>query len=232
MQRSNTIDTLAIPDEDRHKRSDMGKNMTEQQQTATAKDKGTKKGQLLADPNVRRWFDNVARGSKITAEMRLRRLSYFCEVNKTTPMQLIKLAKNLQAITDLILDHITWMEQQHKSPGYIESMVTAVKSWLRHFDIEIRRRIKINGTESTPTLEHERVPNGKEMSEIFDRASLRAGAEISLIAKAGLRPQGLGNHDGTDGLVLGDMPDIVIKDGKAKCISIPLQIVVRKTLKS
>jgi hypothetical protein len=116
------------------------------------------------------------------------------------------------------------------APGYIESTITAVKSWLRHFDVEIKRRIKINEAESTPTLEHERVPNESEISEIFNRASLRTAIEMSLIAKAGLRPQVLGNHDGTDGLVIRDMPEIVIEDGKAMCVSIPPRITVRRTL--
>jgi hypothetical protein len=232
MKRVNTASPLALTDEDRRTvRSDVGKNMTEQiRQTTTAKYKLTKKAQLLADPDVKRWFDNTARGSKITAEMRLRRLSHFCEVHGTTPMQLVDLARDLRAITDLIQDHITWMEEQHKSPGYIESTITSIKSWLRHFDIEIRRRIKINGTDSTPTLERERVPDGKEIVEIFNRTTLRTATEISLIAKAGLRPQVLGNHDGTDGLVLGDIPDIVTENGKAMCISIPPRIMVRRTL--
>jgi hypothetical protein len=205
--------------------------MTEQQhQTTTATYKQTKKAQLLSDPDVKRWYDNTARGSKITAEMRLRRLSHFCELHTITPMQLVELAKDLRAITDLIQDHITMMEEKNKSPGYIESIVTAIKSWLRHFDIEIRRRMKINGVDSTPTLEKERVPDGKELAEILDRTSLRTAIEISLIAKAGLRPQVLGNHDGTDGLVLGDIPDLVIENGKARCISSPIQIVVRRTI--
>jgi len=158
-------------------------------------------------------------------------LSYFCEVRNIAPMELAEIAiKDLRTVTDLIQDHITWMESQSKSSGYIESMVTAIKSWLRHFDIEIKRRIKINNADSTPTLEHERVPDAKEITEIFNRSSLRTATEISLIAKAGLRPQVLGNHDGTDGLVIRDMPDIVIEDGKAVCISMPPRIIVRKNL--
>ncbi|OLB91430.1 MAG: hypothetical protein AUH25_02500 [Thaumarchaeota archaeon 13_1_40CM_38_12] len=146
-------------------------------------------------------------------------------------MQLADLAiKDLRAVTDLIQDHITWMEEQNKSPGYIESTVTAIKSWLRHFDVEIKRRIKINESESTPTLEHERVPNESEISEIFNRTSLRTAIEMSLIAKAGLRPQVLGNHDGTDGLVIKDIADIVIEDGKAMCVATPPRITIRRTL--
>ena len=233
MKRVNTTNPLAMADEDRNKvvRSDVGNKMTEQLHQRTTAKKQTKKEQLLADPDLRRWFDNIARGSPLTADVRLRRISYFCEVNKLTPMQLADLAiKDLRAVTDLIQDHITWMEEQNKSPGYIESTVTAIKSWLRHFDVEIKRRIKINESESTPTLEHERVPNESEISEIFNRTSLRTAIEMSLIAKAGLRPQVLGNHDGTDGLVIKDIADIVIEDGKTMCVATPPRITIRRTL--
>jgi hypothetical protein len=231
IERVNTTNPLSLTDEDRHKRSDMGKNMTEQIHQKTTAKKQTKKNQLLENPDLKRWYDNTARGSQLTADMRLRRISHFCEVNKLTPMQLAELAiKDLRAVTDLIQDHITWMEKQNSAPGYIESTVTAIKSWLRHFDIEIKRRIKINESDSTPTLERERVPNETEISEIFNRASLRTATEMSLIAKAGLRPQVLGNHDGTDGLVMRDISEIVIEDGKAMCVSIPPRITVRRTL--
>jgi hypothetical protein len=47
------------------------------------KRKGSKKENLLADPNVKRWYDNVANGSVSTAEIALRRLGYYCELNNT-----------------------------------------------------------------------------------------------------------------------------------------------------
>jgi hypothetical protein len=53
---------------------------------------------------------------------------------------------------------------------------------------------------------------------------------MSLIAKAGLRPQVLGNYDGKDGLSMKDLPDIVIQQGVARCLRNPPRIIVRKTL--
>jgi hypothetical protein len=68
------------------------------------------------------------------------------------------------------------------------------------------------------------------MSEIYSRAGLRESAVISLMAKSGLRPQVMGNHDGTDGLRMRDLPDLVIHEGKAKCVRTPARIIVRKEL--
>ncbi len=224
--------TPAMPDEDREiVRSDVGNKLTEiitEQKRTTAKNKKT---DLLKDEDLKRWFDNLARGSRLTAEVRLRRLANFCKIHDISPRELAKLAqRDLRAVTDLIQDHITWMEEKNYSPGYIENTIKSVRSWLAHFEIEIKRKIKIANSDSTPTLENERVPNAEEITEIFNRTSLREAVAISLISKAGLRPQVLGNHDGTDGLRVGDMPDIVIENGIAKCLQEPPRIIVRKTL--
>lgn len=52
---------------------------------------------------------------------------------------------------------------------------------------------------------------------------------MSLVGKAGLRPEVLGNHNSTDGLMIKDLPDLVI-NGLATFTSKPSRIVVRKTL--
>ena len=207
--------------------TDMGKHM---RHTANAA-KHTKKSRLLSNPDIKRWYDNLARGSKLTAEGRLRRLNKFCEMHQTTPMQLADLAaRDLKTATDMIEDHVTAMEAQNYAPGYIADHIKTVKSWLAYWDIEIRRKIKINRAGATPTLRDERVPETGEMSEIYGRAGLRESVIISLMAKSGLRPEVIGNHDGTDGLQMRDLPDIVIHQGMAKRIRKPCRIIVRQEL--
>ena len=203
-------------------------------QVATAKQRSkkiTKNERLLTNPDVKRWYDNLARGSSQTAEVRLRRLGNFCESHQMTVVEVAQLGmKDPRAVMDLIEDHITYMEEQGKAPQYIKGVVTAVKSWLRHFDIQVTRKYRIANVDSTPTLEGERVPEAIEMAEILNRASMRTTVAISLIAKAGLRPQVLGNHTGIDGLSMKDLPDVVIQQGIARCLQSPPRIIVRKTL--
>ena len=234
MEKVNRAKRVVLADED-HKavRSDDGKKLIEKlhQTTTTANQKTSKKQTLLSNPDIKRWHDNNARGSPLTADVRLRRLSHFCEIAGMTPMEFANLAqKDLRAVTDLIQDHVTWMEEKNHSPGYIDSTLTGLKSWLRHFDIQIIRKIKIRYVDSTPTLEGERVPDQSEIAEIFNRASLRTATTIALISKVGLRLQVLGNHNGTDGLTLADMPDISIQGSTAICSTRPLMITVRRTL--
>ncbi len=148
-----------------------------------------------------------------------------------TPMELADLGtKDQRTVTNLLEDHITLMEEKGYSPGYVEDFVKAVKSWLGHFDVQIRRKLKVSNPDYTPTLQNEKVPNAQEISEVFARASLRSSVMMSLMAKSGLRPEVLGNHDGTDGLKMADMPDIVIHQGTVKCIRTPNQVVIRPSL--
>ena len=96
MKRVYTTKPLALTDEDRRAvRSEHGKQLTQSEdQTTTAKQsKITKKDSLLSNQDIRRWYDNLARSSIVTAEVRLRKLSKFCENNTITPMELIELGQ-------------------------------------------------------------------------------------------------------------------------------------------
>jgi len=79
-KRVNTISPIAIADEDRRAvRSDYGKKLTyiEDQTTTAKQNRITKKDSLLANQDIRRWYDNLARSSLVTADVRLRKLSIF-----------------------------------------------------------------------------------------------------------------------------------------------------------
>ncbi|HEY4680714.1 MAG TPA: hypothetical protein VIH04_05550 [Nitrosarchaeum sp.] len=147
-----------------------------------------------------------------------------------TPLEFAELGmKDVRAVTDLIQDHITKMEEKGNSPGYIKGMLNATKSWLRQFDVEIKRKLNVRNPNYTPTLENERVPQGEEMIELFRRANLRAGVSMALMAKAGLRPEVLGNYNASDGLMVKDLPDLVVKD-VATFENKPAMVRVRKSL--
>lgn len=146
-------------------------------------------------------------------------------------MELAELSmKDLRKTTDMIQDYITEMENLGNAPGYMKHTITSLKSWLRQFDVEIKRKINVRNAGSTPTLENERVPSGSELIELFNRANLRASATMSLIAKSGLRPESIANYNATDGLMIRDLPELSIKEGLAVFIDKPPKVIVRKTV--
>lgn len=183
---------------------------------------------LLQDKNIQRWFDNVGRGSKITAMVYFRRLGYFCLLNHTSPRQLIKLED--KKLYDLLLDAVSDFEKKKLSGGYIASVLKSVKSWLSFNGKVVTRRIQIRGAQDTPTLRNERVPTQEELGKVFLAGDERARLATALIAHAGVRPEVVGNYDGTDGLTVGDFPDLELVDGSVRFKTVPAMVRVRAGL--
>ena len=191
----------------------------------------TKSKALAQDPEVERWRANLARGSKVTAQVYLRRLSRACELLDSTPKKLIKDASDdKKRFQNSLQDMVTQLESMGKAPGYIIGIVKVVKSWLKQNDIEITRRIKVSRPTATPTLEDEQIPSKEELSRIFRSSSLRVKAAEALMAFGDLRPQVLGSHDGSDGLTLRDLPELKIGNEEVEFTRIPSMVVVRPEL--
>ena len=87
---------------------------------------------------MKRWFDNVARGSQITADVYLRRLGSYCAPKSLTPASLASLP--IKEIEALLMDYVT--DHSANAGGYLHSTVKAMKSWLLANDVELRQRIK------------------------------------------------------------------------------------------
>ena len=187
-----------------------------------------KYGYLLDDSDVRRWYSNVARGSRITADVYLRRLGAFCEHFNVTPKQLIGLGEG--ELYNMLLDYVSHLENNGCAGSYIESALKAVKSWLAHNGIEVKRRIKIRDADDTPTLRDERVPTQDELRRILLSADKKARVACVLVAHSGLRLMTLGNYTGTDGLRIKDFPEMRIENGRVMFDKTPTMVVVRPEL--
>jgi site-specific recombinase XerD len=183
---------------------------------------------LLEDENVKRWYENVSRGSKITADVYLRRLGNLCETNNTTPAELSKLDE--KRIYELMLDMVSDMEKKNFAGSYIKSVLKAIKSWFAFNDKEIRKKINIKGVEETPTLQNERVPTQEELKRIFLSGDEKNRVACVLVAHSGLRLEVLGNYDGSDGLKIVDFPEMEVKNGTVEFKKIPTMIRVRSAL--
>ena len=183
---------------------------------------------LFEDVDVKRWHDNVARGSPVTADVYLRRLGAFCQHLKITPKDLVSFDES--ELYNMILDYISFMERSGKAGGYIKCGLKAIKSWLSHNGKEIRRRIKIRGSEETPSLKDERVPTNRELKRIFLSGDKKARVACALIAHSGLRIEVLGDYRGNDGLRIKDLPEIKIEGDTVNFEQKPTLIIVRREL--
>jgi integrase len=184
---------------------------------------------LLDDPNLKRWYSNIRKGSVISAEIYLRALGRFCEYAKMTPKQFAELP--LEKIEDMTQDFIDEFEAKY-SPGYLGSLLKVVRSWANWNRKPFQRKIKISNPNKRPTLENERAPTKDELKRVLhsDMTSLRARASISLIGFSGVRLEVLGDYLGLDGLRVKDFPEMELSDGKVSFSQIPTIIVVREEL--
>ena len=128
---------------------------------------------LLQDLDVKRWYNNNTRGSKITADVRLRRLGNFCKRNNMTPKDIIRIGKSdIGKLDDILLDFVTNLEKQY-APSYIADILKSVKSWMSFSYVESKRKIKIKNAGIPVTLANEVVLASQESStsSIFARVA-------------------------------------------------------------
>ena len=182
---------------------------------------------LLKNEDVKRWHDNMARGSQVTADVYLRRLGNFCIQNATTPETL--LSKSEEELHNLLLDTVSTMEKRYAG-SYVQSVVKAVKSWLAHNGVEIKRQIKIRGAEDAPSLRDERVPTKEELRRIFLSGDKKTRTASVLVAHTGVRIKTIGNYQGNDGLRVRDLPEMKIEGKMVEFECNPTLVVVRREL--
>jgi hypothetical protein len=193
--------------------------------------KESKHAWLLKDDAVVRWNRNIERGSKLTAEVSLRRLGKACELLDMTPKEMVsKAKKKMKLFQDSLEDLVARLESDAKAPQYIIGIMKVIKSWLSYNDITLTRKIKVRNATSTPTIENEQVPSQEDLARVFRNSSSRVRVAEALMAFADLRPESLGNHDGSDGLKIADLPELRIDGKQVQFDAIPTRILVRATL--
>ena len=186
---------------------------------------------LLNDPDVKRWYNNVKEGSQTTADTSIRRLGLFCEFVHKTPKDLLTLDEKER--NDLLVDFVSSFRNHdnlERSGTYLQAMVKPVRSWYAFNGIPITRKVRIKGSNSRPSLKNERVPTQEELKNVFLAGDSRERLACAIMAFSGVRPQVLGNYRGTDGLRVADIADMEIKDGTVSFVKIPVRIAIRSEL--
>ena len=184
---------------------------------------------LLEDEDVRRWFDNLAAKSILTATVSLRNLGLYCELNGTSPKEILRSAKT-KAFRDRFTDFIRRLEREGKAGSYLSRFKKVLHSWLAYNGLNVRLKVNIAGEYDTPTLASERVPSKEDLEKIIRMATPRARVSIALMAFSGLRPESLGNYAGTDGLKVGDFFKAEIGSDGVEFSHLPAMLLVRRGL--
>jgi hypothetical protein len=188
----------------------------------------SEKRERLDDPTVRRWFDNLARGSQITADNYLRCLFNYARRMKTTPAAVAKYSP--AKAYESLLDFVTGEEKRGIAGSAIHTYVKAARSWLSFNGVRVDQKIKVRGAEQAPTLRNEEVPTQEGLRRILLAANSRQRVAVALVAFSGIRLEVVGNYHGTDGLTIRDLPDLVLGKEKISFSSLPARVIVRPEL--
>ncbi len=142
------------------------------------------------------WHSALAKRSRATADQYLRLLRNFCTETGVAPEDLVEM--DSMEVKRLVLDYL-----DGKDGGYAANIYYAIKSWMKFndrefFELSIPRKRK----------SEEKVPTPEAVADVLDAADVKTRAIVSLVAFAGLRLEVIGNHDGSDGLRVGDLPEL------------------------
>ena len=186
--------------------------------------------ELFLDEDMRRWFENLRAKSVLTATVALRNLGHYCELTETTPKEILKKAKsNEKDFRYEFTDFVRKLEKEGKAGSYIARFKKVILSWLKFNDIRLQLTVNISGENETPTIANERVPSKEELARILRKATSRGRVAIAIMAFAGLRPESLGDYEGTDGLRLNDLKDLHLSD-EIQFEKVPATVMVKSKL--
>ena len=183
---------------------------------------------ILEDTDIKPWYNNLAMGPQVTADVFVRRLGAVCDRIGKTPKQLISMSEEERYNT--LLDFVSGQQKAGYAGTYITHSLVAVRSWLSHHGIRINRKIKVRGAYSNPTIADERVPTQDELKRAFLGADPRNRVAMALMAHSGVRPEVLGNYLGRDGFRIKDFPDLRVKGKTVEFEPVPCLVAVRAEL--
>ncbi len=105
-----------------------------------------------------------------------------------------------------------------------------LNSWLAYNGVNVKLKVNIKGESDTPRITDERVPSKEELDRILRMATPRGRVSIALMAFSGLRPESIGNYDGSDGLKLGDFVEAKVSPDGIEFPKVPSMLIIRKSL--
>lgn len=164
----------------------------------------SKHTRLLVNERISDWYDRSKKRSQLNADVNLRNLGLFCERTGIDPNEILTLALNGN-LTQIFRTYVKQMEKEGRAGSYIVKYKTVLNHWIKFNDIDFKIEDKILDADKYRTVFHEHVPSQVELVSIIRNASKRGRVAIALMAFSGLRPESIGDYNGSDGLRLGDI---------------------------
>lgn len=187
------------------------------------------RGFALANPDVERWYRYRQKRSPVSADINLRNLLRSLHLfGGKVPADLLKMKQ--AKLDDYVQDLSDFLLANGTIGSTVKKYVEAIKSYLKWHRRQIMRPLSIPGGDDNPNAEGQTIPDQEKLGKFFDACDQRTSVMGGLEAFAGLRPGVLGKLDGSDGLRLGDFPELVITATDVSFTKVPTVVKVRKEL--
>jgi hypothetical protein len=185
--------------------------------------------EMEAMPSVKRWYEARAVNSRNSADINLRNLlRSLHDFGGLTPADLV--AMEQRKLEETMQDLVQHFLRKKLAGSTVSKYVDSIRSYLQWEDRELRRALSIPGADDSPNAEAQEIPAPDAAGALLMACDLRTAVIASLEMFSGVRPQVIGKFDASDGLMLGDLPELEIKSDKVSFAAIPTIIRVRKNL--
>jgi integrase len=174
---------------------------------------------------VERWERNLANGSTAYAQVSARRLRAFCREREVEPDALASMEP--KPLRHILEDYLVSEREKGHSGEYIRTTIKAVRSWLVHNDKELPKGLKIPNRRLHPRIADETALTTEDLRKVLLAANSYERVAVGFVAFAGLRIGVLGNQDGSDGLRVSDLPEILIDGQRVSFAKVPAMVKVR-----
>lgn len=163
---------------------------------------------LLANAEVRGWYEGRLLRSRLSADTYLRQLGLFVERLDLDANAMVEMAR---LEPDRLRGLLTQLAADQKRSGLLDSYISksfgGLRSWFefRHVPFDGYPKLAVVKGQS---LTAERVPTPEELGRVLDRLSPRGRVTALLMAHSGLRPGAIGGYGAEDGLRLQDLKEL------------------------
>ena len=169
--------------------------------------------------DLEKWIFSLKSESTATAELYSSSLKLFCRFSSMTPEEMLE---DVDRVEEALMDFV-----REYPPTTARNVYYAVKNWLKFNKVDMK--LKLSFKIDSKVAHEERVPSPAEVKKLIDYAPLKTKVMIALMAYAGVRPEVIGNRDGSDGLRLKDLPELSLYP-EPKFLTTPARVVVRPSL--
>lgn len=147
-------------------------------------------------------------GSPLTANRRIGLLDRFHDLTGIGPYDLLKMS-TIQ-IEDMLSDRFDEFERKGFASSYILEFKKAIRFWLDFNNVSFNsKKVKVRATASSTG--NEQVPTVEQLKKLLSSSFPKTRVMVSLMTYSFLRPETLGNWNGSDDLKMEDFPEMSVE---------------------